>query len=288
MLTTICTALPRYITTESGISAAFLSLLCPSRQPVLLALLELDRDEILQCKIPAATFRYFGSKGSTLSRTENDLPAEMSLVTASLFLGNFEAYKAMRVEETPNDGSLHTAALLALPKFVEWLMRFHDPDAKVQDEFDQMVPLALACRAEGTAWCKIANHEADHAERQRECILLLGPKTNTSWRYRQRTFIHEALDNGPKVTEAMLEALNVEQDPERDGKYLYQDKDGIYYSPDQYVERLMHNLDASAKIVLIDLLRKSELHSRYFRKSMLSEGTQPVGYRGLPLYYAKA
>lgn len=279
--------LPTYSTPTSGVTAAFACLLDQTRTPILEALLLLDWHGVIECVIPAATFRCLGTGGINAER-QADLPAEIPLRPASMFLGNLEAYKAMKIEEVPDDGALHTAAMLALPTFVAWLLNFHDPNAKVEDEFEQMIPLAMACRAKSRRWCKIANQESDHASRQKQCILLLGPKTNTSWRYRHKNVLHEALDSGLEVTKVMLEALGVKNDAQRDERYLYQDKDGIQYSLHYYVVKIMRNVDHSTARELIALLLGFKLKPRYFRSVMPGEGEQPDGYEGLPAGYAKA
>jgi hypothetical protein len=205
-----------------------------------------------------------------------------------MMLGNFDAYRALDLEETPDDGTLHAAAFMALPRLVEWLLNFHDPNAKVPEEFDQMVPLAVACTPRVVPWCKIAGQEADLATRRKECIMLLAPMTNLNWRYRNKTVLHVALENGPKVTRTMVLALGIRRDPQRNDKYLYQDKEGIQYSPDVYVLKLMNGVSDNEKEDLVQYLRQNKIQSRYFRSVMPGEGVQPPGYHGLPPGYAKA
>ncbi|KAF2823662.1 hypothetical protein CC86DRAFT_327483 [Ophiobolus disseminans] len=282
-------ALPTYATPEIGVTAAFACLLNKARTPVLKALLGMNEGAIQVCHIPAATFRYFGRGGKDTSQVDEDmLPARIPIREACLFLGNLRAYKALGRDEIPNDGTLHTVALMAMPKFVQWLLQYHDANAKVVEQFDTMIPLALACNAAKFSWCKIANEEAKFATRRRECILLLGPKTNLKWRYRQKSILHIALENGPEVTDAMLEALDVRNDPKREERYLYKDKDGIEYSPDEYVRRIMQEPTSTDKAHLLLLLEGSKIEPRYFRSVMPGEGEQPAGYCGLPPKYADA
>lgn len=51
------------------------------------------------------------------------LPAQLPLSTACMMLGNFEAYRALDCEEIPNNGFLHAAVFLALPRFVRGCWR---------------------------------------------------------------------------------------------------------------------------------------------------------------------
>ncbi|RMZ84623.1 hypothetical protein DV737_g1194, partial [Chaetothyriales sp. CBS 132003] len=67
---------------------------------------------------------------------------------------------------------------------------------------------------------------------------LLAGVTSPKWRYRNMTILHWAMENGLKTAKTMIEVLNIRDDPERDEKYLYKDRDGIEYSPQQYAWRL--------------------------------------------------
>jgi hypothetical protein len=159
---------------------------------------------------------------------------EFSLPLAALYLGNFEAFRLLAGEMTPNDGMLHLAALLALPKFVKHLLRTHDPDHRAE-EFDNMVPLACACASKPHLCSKIANEECDWNKRQKETIQLLASVTSSKWRYRNMTILHWAMENGLETAKTMVEALDIRSDPDRDRKYLYVDRDGNEYSPRQYM-----------------------------------------------------
>jgi hypothetical protein len=165
---------------------------------------------------------------------------EISPREASLFLGNFEAFRLMGGGETPDDGTLHLAALLALPKFVQWLLDAygHDPNYAAES-FGFMVPLGLACSSKSFPWCKIANEEADWSERLKETMRLLAPETDTNWRLARKTLLHIALENGLEVTEAMVEALDISHDSDRDKKYSYEDRAGTTYTPTQYIGTLL-------------------------------------------------
>ena len=214
-----------------------------------------------------------------------DAAEELPLREASLYLGNFEAFRLITREMTPNDGMLHLAALLALPKFVKWLLTIHDPSHKAE-EFDNMVPLACVCASKPHPWCKIANEELDWKNRQKDTMHLLARVTSAEWRYRNMTILHWAMEYGLETAKAMVEALDIRHDPERDEKYLYMDRDGIEYSPQQYVMKLW-DADEKDKKALISCLEGAKLMSRYFKRILPDKGDQPSGYHGLPPSYAK-
>ncbi|KAF2119056.1 hypothetical protein BDV96DRAFT_487778 [Lophiotrema nucula] len=270
-------ALPTYSTPTSKVTAAFACLFDASRAPILRALLHLDRASILESFTPVATFIRF------LDSSQSDgLPAELDPRSASMMLGNFDAYRALELDETVDEGDLHLAAFVALPKFVEWFLNFNDANSKVRGEFDQMIPLAIACTARPVSWCRIADQEADFSTRRKQCIELLVPRTNAGWRYRDKTVLHIALENGLEVTSIVLQALNMKVDPERNEKYLHQSKDGVQYSPDQYVLQRMPDVSVKEKAALVLCLRHNGIESRYFRRVKPGEGEQPEGYHGLP------
>ncbi|KAK4163614.1 hypothetical protein QBC43DRAFT_238883 [Cladorrhinum sp. PSN259] len=282
-------ALPTYSTPTSHVSAAFACLLDRSRTPILEALLDLDRNGILEYEIPASTFAYLGAfnpkkpgkKALNPSHIPDGLPPTLPLRTAAMFLGNLEAYCALGWRETRDDGNLHTAAFLALPKFVAWLLDHHDPNAKVVDQFDQMIPMALVCSAQTWPWCKVANSEAKLITRQKETMRLLAARTRPDWRYRGKTVLHCALEAGVEVTKAMAEALEISDDPQRNEKYLYKDKEGIEYSPHQWVKKFLGGSKEEVK-ALVDCLDDLLMNSRLFRRVSPEEGSQPEGYHGLP------
>jgi hypothetical protein len=281
--------LPLFSTSEHGVNAAFACVLDKTRTPILKALLAMDLEGVQQSCTPASTFRYLGSGGKDDDGEGGDfLPAEIALPEACLFQGNLEAYKALRRTESPNDGQLHHAAFMALPKLVKWLLQFHDPNAKALDVYDQMIPLALACQPRNVPWCKIANQEHGYATRWRKCIELLAPVTDNRWRCKQKTVLHIALESGREVTEVMLNALNPRIDARRNETYLYKDKEGIQYSPDEYVGKLMKGPGTREKTVLLQLLYECDFMQRYYKEIMPGEGDQPAGYCGLPAQYALA
>lgn len=246
----------------------------------------MDGDRVLDYKIPGSMLAYLGAYPNT-SETELSLlnNAELPLREASLYLGNLEAFRLMKGGELVNDGTLHTAALMALPNFVKWLLKTHDPNYKA-DFMDNRIPLALACEARPQRWCKIANEESDWRTRQKETMQLLAPRTSPKWRYRNKTVLHFALDNGLEATKSMVQALNIVHDPEKDEKYLYKDRDGIEYSPDQYASLYLD--DHRERKALQKCLREAGMKSRMFKRILPSDGSQPKGYHGLPPSYGVA
>lgn len=280
-------ALPTYSTPLTKVSAAFSCLLDKTRIPILKALLDLDRDRISDYVIPGSSFGPLGMYPRVFKKDSDLLDAadELPLREASLYLGNFEAFRLITQEMTPNDGMLHLAALLALPKFVKWLLGIHDPNHKAE-EFDNMVPLACVCASKPHPWCKIANEESDWKDRQKDTMHLLAGVTSAEWRYRNMTILHWAMENGLETAKAMVKALDICHDPERDEKYLYMDRDGIEYSPQQYVMKVW-DADEKEKKALISCLEGATLKSRYFKSILPNKGDQPSGYHGLPPSYAR-
>ena len=281
-------ALPAYSTPLTKVSAAFGCLLDTTRLPILKALLDLDRDRISDYVIPGSSFGPL-SMSPKIFEKDSDLLAgtdELPLREASLYLGNSEAFRLITTEMTPNDGMLHLAALLALPKFVAWLLKFHDPNHKA-DEFDNMIPLACVCASKPHPWCKIANEESDWMERQKDTMYLLASITSPKWRYRNMTILHWAMENGLETAKAMVDVLDIGHDPERDERYLYTDRDGIEYSPQQYAMKVW-DADDKEKEALIACFEAAALKSRYFKRILPGEGEQPEGYHGLPTSYASA
>jgi hypothetical protein len=243
----------------------------------------LDRGEISQYEIPGSSFGALGVYPEVFDKASGLIEAieELPLREAALYLGNFEAYLLITGgTTTPNDGSFHVAALLALPKFAEWLLETHDPDYGAE-EFDRMVPLACVCAAKPQPWCKIANEESDWQTRQRDTIHLLARVTSSTWRYRNMTILHWAMEHGLETTKEVVKALDIRNDLERDEKYLYIDREGIEYSPQQYVMKVWQ-ADVKEKKTLVSCLEAARLKSRYFKRILPHEGEQPEGYHGLP------
>ena len=148
-----------------------------------------------------------------------------------------------------NDGTLHTAALLALPKFVKFLLKTHDADFK-EEMFDHSVPLAVVCRTQPQPWCKVANAEADFRTRVKETMRLLAPVTDLSWRYREQTVLHVAMENGITRTKDLVEILRIRNDSGDNEKWAYKDKDGKKYLPHEYVAEFMSDHKDREKLLV--------------------------------------
>ncbi|KAH7350793.1 hypothetical protein BKA65DRAFT_593679 [Rhexocercosporidium sp. MPI-PUGE-AT-0058] len=257
--------LPAYSTPQSKISAAFLCLLDRTRIPILKALLDMDRDGVSECVIPGSSFVPLAmppeivKKDSDQPHTQEELPLQL----ASLYLGNFEAFQLIASEITPNDSTLHLAAVLALPKFVNWLLESHDPNHQVE-EFDNMIPLALACASKPDPCCKIANEEASWRERQEETMHLLADVTDSKWRYRHMTILHYSMDNGLETAKAIVKALDISHDPEKDKKYLYTDREGVKYTPEEYITKLWGASEADKKALIACLQSPSPGYGFFF------------------------
>ncbi|KAH8165271.1 hypothetical protein CIB48_g2974 [Xylaria polymorpha] len=66
---------------------------------------------------------------------------EINLRQASVFVGNFKAYSAMKIKETVDEGNLHLAAQLALPLFVQWFLRpYSDNPNRPDDNYECLTP----------------------------------------------------------------------------------------------------------------------------------------------------
>ncbi|KND91560.1 hypothetical protein TOPH_03806 [Tolypocladium ophioglossoides CBS 100239] len=276
-------AKPLYLTPKSQVSAAFGCMLDPRRTSVLEALLKQHRRAIITSVIPGRSFSYLSQKPkepNSADMVNRDLP----LGNAALYLGNFEAYRALRCGEDADDGSLHTAALLALPDFVQWLLKRHSADHPLE-EFEMMIPLAVACRSKARPWCKVANADGTFEDRQKRTMKLLAQRTNLSWRNRRKTLLHFAIDNGSDTVKAMLKALEVAKDPKRNDRYLYTDREGIVYSLSKYISHLLdpENERSESKKMIRILQDTGKLDDRMYRPQEPGRGVeQPEGYCGMP------
>ena len=235
------------------------------------ALLNLDRDRVLDYRVPGSTLGQLGAYPETFNKESSllDASVELPLREACLYLGNYEAFRLLKCTETPDDTTLHLAALMALPNFVKWLLDFHDPNYKAE-EYDMMIPLALACESKPQPWCKIANEESDWKTRQKETMQLLASRTNLEWRHRNKTVLHIALENGLEATGAMVEALNFHNDPKREERYRYVDRDGITYSPHQYVMKFVDADEQEKQALVACLDEPAETRSTSYGKSGIS------------------
>uniref|UniRef100_A0A8H7K4M7 Uncharacterized protein n=1 Tax=Bionectria ochroleuca TaxID=29856 RepID=A0A8H7K4M7_BIOOC len=230
-------------TPESKITAAFLCLLDPKRTPVLEALIRRSAREasnILESTISGSTLMKLAPY--TRSSKEEIMPPfdeadEIPLRLASLYLVNFEAYQVLETGLSSNDGTLHLAALLALPDFVGWLLQWHDPNHG-SDDYGAMTPLALACSSQPDPWFEAATGDASWKSRLVETMKLLVPKTDRFWRHRERLVLHIAMENGYDTTDALLRGMEDTLEAQARGKtkHLYTDKAGQEYLPVEYLQ----------------------------------------------------
>ncbi|KAK2678081.1 Ankyrin repeat-containing domain superfamily [Fusarium oxysporum f. sp. vasinfectum] len=259
-----------YSTPSSQVSAAFACMLDPKHNPVLESLLKLHGKDIrISPKHPIPT----------KFMTQN-----LPLSDAALYLGNLKAYISLGGGKDVNNGSLHTAALLALPEFVRWLLQWHSADLE-HEAFGMMIPLVVACRSEARPWCRVANAEGSFEKRRVKTMQLLARKTDLSWRNRRKTVLHFAIDEGPDALQAMLEALDVAHDARRNERYLYTDREGIVYSLSYYISNLWDPDNRDTKTPkMIKLLRGTgKLKDIMYRPEEPGPGVeQPVGYCGMP------
>lgn len=206
--------------------------------------------------------------------------------------GNFKAFERLVSHSRDNqtEGTLHVAAFLGLPDVVAWLLEQNEKAAdEVSEEFDFLVTLAVACRAQSQPYCVFAN--GSWAQRHKTTMQLLAAKTNPDWRsYNRKSVLHIALENGPEVTKLMVEALGVRNDPSGDERYLFEDKTGVFYSPDQYVKRILKlelGLEPADEKALLQALALGRMTPRYYKDVLPGQGKQPEGYIGLPPELAK-
>jgi anion-transporting ArsA/GET3 family ATPase len=183
---------------------------------------------------------------------------------------------------------LHSAAFLALPEFVQWLMDAgHDPNA-ISDEWGQpYIPLAIVCFSKLQPYCKAANHKSKFSSRQKTTMKILASRTNQDWQHNRQTVLHIALHQAPKITEAMVYALDIKHDKQRDDRYIYVDKDDVEYSPHMYVKHRM-TISEKEKKALLKSLKKGNMKPRHFKRVMPGEGEQPTNAHGLPPIFKEA
>ncbi|KAI1329727.1 hypothetical protein F5Y16DRAFT_408986 [Xylariaceae sp. FL0255] len=188
--------------------------------PVLRVLLDLERGRILKSKM----------LGTNLANLSSSV-GEITLHQAAVFVGNFDAYRAMDLDVT-----------LAPPLFVQWfLLHSGDDPNRTDDEYDCLIPLALA----------VASPHQMPWFAMKETIATLATDTNLKWRHGGLTVLHYAIESGPWMIEALIQGLGIYHDPQRHDRFMYKDKDGMFYSPDEYVKRVLK----------VDEVRKSSLLS---------------------------
>ncbi|OTA81210.1 hypothetical protein M434DRAFT_17457 [Hypoxylon sp. CO27-5] len=279
-------ALPAYSTERTKVSAAFGCLLDKSRIPVLEALLKLDKVRVMNQKMLGTIFGYLAAYPDKFEEQLSPAHNEIFLREASIIVGNLDAFACLNCGGTPNDGDLHLAASLALPRFVQWFLKSDDPNYK-HENYGGMTPLAVACQSKPMPWCKIANSEAHWTVRLKMTMQLLGPITDLAVDSpSDKTLLHIALENGPTITKALIESLRIYEDKGRNEKYLYKDNEGLFYSPDQWVTKILA-IDTTEKPALLECLKAARLQSRFYREVDPNEGVQPPGYLGLPPRYAE-
>ncbi|KAI1364762.1 hypothetical protein F5Y08DRAFT_202108 [Xylaria arbuscula] len=288
-----CDVRPFYQTRDTKISAAFSCLLDKERTPVLKVLLDLDRPRILKSKILGTTFGHLAAYPNVHGHEPSPDEGEITLAQASVFVGSFGAYRALNILETPNEGNLHLAAQLALPLFVQYFLRdgSDDPSRGV-DRFDCLTPLAVAVMSpHPMPWCRIANQENDWKVRIKQTILLLSrdERTDLRWNNGGLTVLHYAMKSGPWMVEALIQALDIKNEAQRNDIFLYKDNDGLLYSPDEYVQRVLKE-DRKQKELLLRSLSFGEFTPRFYRDVLPNSGAgqQPRGYRGLPPHLSRA
>jgi len=82
------------------------------------------------------------------------------------------------------------------------------------------------------------------------------------WTHQHQSVLHIALNNGLGVTPSIVETLNLDQEPDRDMEYhQHADRDGIHFSPAQFVDKLM-KIKRAEKAALIPSLQGSNSMSR--------------------------
>jgi hypothetical protein len=219
----------------------------------------MDRKRVLSYKINQVSFERLAMYPKE-PRKSADYPDvdSMDLPLASIFLGNLEAFRLLNSQLPANDGSLHLTALLALPEFVQLLLRTHDPNF-ANDTYDFQIPLAVACRAEPSPWCKIANKKSTFRARRRRTMQVLALETNLEWRSsQQQTILHIAIETGVDVTEDMIHALDIQNKPYRVSRFTYHDKGGREFSLQEYITELVR-VNEDKKQALLSCLSESGL-----------------------------
>jgi hypothetical protein len=113
---------------------------------------------------------------------------------------------------------------------------------------------------------------------------LLAQRTSLSWRYRRKTVVHFAIDNGPDTVEAMLEALEVAEDPKRNDRYLYTDREGIVYSLSKYISHLLdpENKRSGPKKMIRILQDTGKLKDRMYRPREPGKVVKRPEHCGMP------
>lgn len=254
---------------------------------MLKALLDIDRPQVLKSKMLGTNFGHLAAYPDVHGNEPSPGEGAITLAQASVFVGGFEAYRAMDIHETPNDGNLHLAAQLALPLFVQWFLRDGSDDpSRGNTQFDCLTPLAAAVMSpRPMPWCRIANQESDWKVRMEQTIRLLyrDRRTDLRWNNGGLTVLHYAMKSGPWMVETLIRALDIKNEAQRNEIFLYKDNDGLLYSPCEYAQRVLKE-DQTQKDLLLESLSLGEFTPRFYRDVMPNSGAgqQPRGYKGLP------
>ena len=173
-----------------------------------------------------------------------------------------------------DDGSLHEAARYLHTDVVKFLMSHgHHAEYPCEDH-EGRIPLAELCL--------LAQVDGPDSEsRLRETMKPLFKVLDTTWTMKGKSILHLALDNKMntyEVTRAVLHFEQIWKGASSGDTFLYQDRNGIMYSPTKYVEYLYEGTNAM-KASLIQLLENKGFQTpRYYSPI----GRQPENFCGVP------
>jgi hypothetical protein len=188
-----------------------------------------------------------------------------------------------RLEElgasSPDDGSLHMAALHVVPGICAILLvSGHNPNC----------PDIQTGRTALAELCFNGSHRHgpnldEWKSRVRETMEILVPVTNMMMKFDFKFVLHLALDNNnpnsTSIAESLLSVWKPWELPDRNDVYLVKDSHGTSYSPTKYVECCCRSKSNADKTHLIHILSNSQFSNRYFA----AEGQpQPTGAVGFP------
>jgi len=180
MLLTIYTALPAYSTPINMVSAAFACIIDDTRTEVLEALIDLDRSGVMEHTMLESRFTYLAAYPEA-EEPDPDVPEntnDLELRTASIYTGNFEAFRLLSFNYRPNDGTLNLAAHFALPNLIKWLLaNGHDSNHRDANT-NMLTPLAILCSSTYMPCCTVANGEVAFPARQKQSMRILAAQTD--------------------------------------------------------------------------------------------------------------
>lgn len=175
----------------------------------------------------------------------------------------------------PNDGSIQEAAREAHVEVVFHLLhKGHDPEhpSSLHQGRSALAEMCFLAEPWGLDW------EAK-AYQIMQMLLRKGASVKEKYGTPDKTILHLALDNDSplEVTRTLLE---FEQIWKRinDDDFLYEDQQGVCYSPTKYVERFYVGSEDGMRQILIDLLHSKRCKDRLFSR----RGDHPQGAEGLP------